>query len=248
MSDGLAQGYTRAFTRFMAHTDQAAVFLREVGGYVARHRVASVLDIGAGNGALAIPLSRRVRRYVAVERDPGYVRRLREHGVEVVAGAFPVPVDGVHDLVVMSHALSYEEENHHDMLRAAWELVAPGGRLLVVVHRGGPDTDWGRLLAGAGMGGFVGPLARSLDELVPTLSAMGPLETRDVVTTVAAGDVRDMVELLSFVAPRGEQEEFLRHGAELTGLLDRGHRTASGYSFPFRNAFLCVRRDQPGNS
>src|SRR4030095_2976221 len=43
-----------------------------------------VLEIGAGSGAITRALTRRALRVIAVEPDPAWARRLRDHGVRVI--------------------------------------------------------------------------------------------------------------------------------------------------------------------
>jgi 23S rRNA (adenine-N6)-dimethyltransferase len=47
-----------------------------------------VIEVGAGAGALTRALARRALRVIAVEPDPVWSRRLREHGVHVIAKDF----------------------------------------------------------------------------------------------------------------------------------------------------------------
>jgi hypothetical protein len=71
---------------------------------------ASALDVGAGCGALAVPLARRLRRVTALEPSPAMARALREEAralglghlevVEAPWGAVPLEP---HDLVVCAH-------------------------------------------------------------------------------------------------------------------------------------------------
>jgi SAM-dependent methyltransferase len=248
MADASSVWYTRTFEKFMVHIDQASVFVGELGRFISRHRPGSILDIGAGNGTLAVPLSRQVEEYVAVERNPVYATRLRSCGIEVIEGSFPLPLAGTYDLVVMSHVISYEESVHYEMVSASWELVAPGGHLLVVAHRGGASSDWGRLLTGIGMDEFVRYPESIFDEILSTLRTMGAVEVREVITTVVTTNLRDMLEMLAFVAPSGHYQEFIDHGAELVPLLDREYRAGAGYAFPFKNSFVYVRdvRGQAG--
>ena len=50
-----SEWYARSFEKFLAHTDQTRVFVAELGRYIEHYQTRSILDIGAGNGALAVP-------------------------------------------------------------------------------------------------------------------------------------------------------------------------------------------------
>jgi SAM-dependent methyltransferase len=238
--------YARRFEKFLRHTDEKTVFAAELSGYLERHRPCSVLDIGAGDGMLAIPVAERVAKYVAVEHNPQYVAQLRAAGLEVVEGTFPVPLSGTYDLVLMSHVLSDDSADHAALVRPAWERVSPGGRLLVVTQQSAGDTDWNRLLTHIGMAGY-DRYAAHQDELMALLHRLGPVEVREVTTNVVADDVSDLLEALAFVVPDlrpGRYREFLDHGSELIGLLDGEYRTGTGYSFPFQHLLVSVRNDR----
>ena len=97
----------------------------------------TALDVGAGCGALAIPLARRLRSVTALEPSPAMVRALRrwaaEAGlgnvvvVEAAWGDVPVPP---HDLVLCAHV--------GDPLRADSDFLREAGRAarrLVVLVR-----------------------------------------------------------------------------------------------------------------
>jgi hypothetical protein len=85
---------------------------------------------------------------------------------------------------------------------------------------------------------FVRHQAATFHEIVSTLGGMGAVEARDVLTTVAADNVQDMLEVLAFVVPSGHHQEFLSHRAEVTSVLDRNYSEARVYTFPFRSTFV----------
>ena len=240
MAGTSSEWYARSFEKFLAHTDQTRVFVAELSRYIAHYRTHSILDIGAGNGALAVPISRRVEKYVAVERNRDHATRLRDCGVAVIEGSFPLPLTGSYDLVVMSHVISYEESNYGDLISAASERVAPGGCMLIVAHRGGAGSDWGRLLTRIGMDRFIHSPATIYDEIVSMLKGIGTVEAREVTTTVMADNAQDMLEVLAFTAPSGHYQEFMKNGNELAGILNSEYRTDTGYSFPFCNNFVSI--------
>ena len=94
----------------------------------------SALEVGCGQGGLAERLASRCERVVAVDRDLGMVEAAaaRLHGrpgVEVRQSSF-LDVDGTFDVITMVAVL-----HHLDLepaLVRARDLLAPGGRLLVV--------------------------------------------------------------------------------------------------------------------
>ncbi|OPX80528.1 MAG: Mg-protoporphyrin IX methyl transferase [Methanosaeta sp. PtaB.Bin039] len=75
----------------------------------------SVLDIGAGPGTLALPLSRRARQVTAVEPSSAMVKRLEKHIAE--AG-----ISNIRILPKRWEDLSDEEVGEHDLVIASYSL------------------------------------------------------------------------------------------------------------------------------
>ncbi|GAB2520055.1 ArsR/SmtB family transcription factor [Lysobacter humi (ex Lee et al. 2017)] len=96
-----------------------------------------VLDIASGDGVLAELIAPHARRYVCLDASSKVVmaasERLRRLGnVEVHEGDMHALAfdDGVFDLVVMMHALTYAEQPATAVAEAA-RVLRPGGRLLL---------------------------------------------------------------------------------------------------------------------
>jgi SAM-dependent methyltransferase len=244
MTKTVHEQYAQSFEKFLAHTDEKDVFVRKFSGYIDRYQPGSLLDIGAGNGSLALPIAQQVERYVAVEHNPKYAAKLRDTGLTVIQQAFPAAIDGSFDLVIMSHVISYEAGNHMALIRSAWDLVADGGNLLIVTHRGGADDDWSRLLTRVGMGRFE-KYAGVYDEIMSTLQQRGVVEVRKIVTTLDTAIVEDMLEAMAFVASGGRldtYDEFMSHTSELVRVLNTNYKTEKGYSFPFSHIFIATQK------
>ncbi len=99
----------------------------------------SVLDIGAGSGAFALPLAQRVHCVTAVEPSPAQSSRLessiRECGItnlRVIRTLWEeVDVTGIgrHDIVLAVHSLQMP-----DIREALRRMVAASKRLVILVH------------------------------------------------------------------------------------------------------------------
>jgi Methyltransferase domain len=96
------------YRRAIARSDYAAAVLRTLDPALAE--CASALDVGAGCGALALPLAGRVRHVTALEPAPAMAKALREEAagrglanVEVVEAAWGEVPLGLHDLVLCAH-------------------------------------------------------------------------------------------------------------------------------------------------
>lgn len=92
----------------VARSDYAATVLGAVDPVLAD--CASALDVGAGCGALTLPLAGRLRHVTALEPAPAMAKALREEAaarglanVEVVEAAWGEVPAGPHDLVLCAH-------------------------------------------------------------------------------------------------------------------------------------------------
>jgi hypothetical protein len=116
---------------------QQATLVANISRYIEEASADSLLDIGAGSPETALPLSKRVHRYRAIERDPDAAARLENAGLSVTAGTFPLPMDGTYDLVLSSHSVPENSlEAYAPFLSSAWELTSPEGMLLIVTFKG----------------------------------------------------------------------------------------------------------------
>ncbi len=96
------------YARAVARSDFAAKVLGAIGSALGGCRDA--LDVGAGCGALALPLAQRLERVTALEPSPAMARGLRQAAaaaglgnVTVVEAAWGEVAVAPHDLVVCAH-------------------------------------------------------------------------------------------------------------------------------------------------
>lgn len=69
---------------------QSEAIHRNIWKLISRPSVLSMLDVGAGFVASAAELAKKVRHYVAVEKDSYRARSLRQAGLNVIEGCFPL--------------------------------------------------------------------------------------------------------------------------------------------------------------
>lgn len=101
---------------------------------------AVIVDLGAGEGTLSQLLAQRARRVIAIDNAPRMVEfgasLARQHGfanLEYRLGDIEEPPveDASADLAIFSQALHHAQRPQR-AIEAAWRLLRPGGRLLVL--------------------------------------------------------------------------------------------------------------------
>lgn len=235
--------YKNDFEKFLSHADEKEVLLEEILQDIRKYKIKSLLDIGAGNGSLSIPLSREVGSYLAVEPNEKFVVKLREAQLKVAEGKFPLEIFGFFDMVLASHSISYRRDLYVTFIGEAWKLVEPNGIFLIITYRGQED-DWTKLMKELGENhedrnrvGF--------NQIVELLASLGEVKTRKVITRVKAKNLNDIVQALSFVASGGKPEKkdrFLEKAERLEKILKQKYQDNGEYSFPFQHFFITTQK------
>src|SRR4051812_529524 len=92
--------------RFATNSTYIDVCVAEIQRHYREIDAGSLLDIGAGDGALANRIAMSVGRYVAIECEPEFVANLRTAGLQVIESVFPdIQLDARFDLVLCAHGL-----------------------------------------------------------------------------------------------------------------------------------------------
>ncbi len=235
--------YKNDFEKFLVHTNEKQVLLEEITKDIQKHNVQSLLDIGAGNGLLAIPLSQGVHRYLAIEPKESFVEKLRSNNLDVIQSNFPVSISEKFDMVLSSHSIYYDREKFEPFIRKAFELLNPKGVFLLVTYRGQED-DWNELLDFLGQNEMdynrVG-----FNSIIELLSTLGIVTMRKVTTKVITDNFDDMIQALSFVFSNGKPEKkniFLNYQTKLEKVFNSKYKTENGYYFPFQHFFIKTQK------
>lgn len=239
-----SEAYINSFETFLAATNEKEVLLEKIQGHFMHLQPQNVLEIGPGNGDISIPISKQSPNYLAVEKNPKYVERLKKEGLNVIEGVFPVALADEFDLILASHAVSYENKGVTEFIDAAWLLLKPKGSLVVITYRDTED-DWSKLMRFLGYD--LGEVdSENFDTITRKLTSLGELETEVVETHVETKTIKDMINALSFVASDGrpkKAQEFISKAGKIEAFLDSPqYKTNTGHQFPFQHFFLLTRK------
>jgi SAM-dependent methyltransferase len=204
--------------------------------------VHSLLDVGAGRGKVALTLSRRVERYLAIEKDEANCNDLREAGLDVIQDTFPFPMMERFDLVISSNSLPERGMSLFEPFFAqAWELVSHEGRLAVVTFKGSHSS----------------PIVQLSEEVLgrkPNIDQrfLAVVEILKSFGEVSIGTVRSLVQTKSFADVEllfgsffwKTEEDKRRIKPRLLRIVEERFADANGFKIPMDHMTLCVSRRQ----
>ncbi len=262
-----SETYKNSFEAFLRNTNEKSVLRNEVSNIIQERKVKSLLDIGAGNGDLAIPTSALVENYTAIEKNPLFVKTLQAAGLRVHESLWPatLPLEGNavqthhHDMVLLSHVISYEQSEWRNLLREAWWHVRPGGGVMTLVTYRGEDTDWTHVMGELGQGSYytAGTHKEKFAEIISYLKGLGKVSDRKVMSNVTVlEDLDEMLQALEFVYTNGRPDrlaDWQAIRADFGGILrDRYDINAPHsarkilkprFQFPFPHFFINVEKN-----
>jgi hypothetical protein len=218
---------------------QHEALVENIARYIDECQCQSLLDIGAGTPSTALPLAARVRSYLAIESDFDRAQQLRNEGLVALCGRFPMSIPGSFDLVLSSHSIPEGRiEEYPPFLKQAWDLVTPGGLLLIVTFKGsqGDIFDLRRRFT----------LASCIREpqfelIAETLAAWGQLRIEAVNSYAQTTNVGEMI---TFLNPWifGTLEEALAYEPQLKDTLMRLYKMNDTFVFPTQHLFISCRK------
>lgn len=241
----LGTAYSWAFQTFLECTDEKQIILKQLKDSIQEFGVGSILDIGAGNGDLAIPLSQLVRRYVAIEERKDFADKLRRSGIEVVNSKFPCITGAKFSMVLVCHSLPPHSEGESRwkwFVSEAWRCKAPSGMLSIVTFDD-ENSEWSRMLQFCGLDKLK-PRHPRLKNLRENLRTLGLVQETSRIAFVRSHELHRLIRALAFVWSDGDEsliQEFVTN-RDVAGYLKVRYKTSGQYYFPFYHIFFNVLR------
>jgi SAM-dependent methyltransferase len=243
-SHRLTEEYTKAFNAFLDHTTEKRDLFAALKRRIQAACTQSLLDIGAGNGDLALPLSRLVDSYLAIEPNVSHAAKLRLMNLLVFQVSFPWKTMSTmsFDMVLASHVIPWDVQESYAFFCTAWQSVNPNGRFIMITYDE-EKSAWGRLLTISGL-----PIENvgqgHLEGYKKLLASRGALEVEEITTYVQSVDLETMMLALSFVYSDGQPEPARRFRASklIRGILKSKYCVDGVYRFPFTHYLLEARK------
>jgi hypothetical protein len=219
--------------------NQHEVLIALILSCVSRVGATAILDIGGGTVETAVPISKLVLHYSAVEQNATRAAALKTAGLDVIEARFPISLARKYSLVVASHSLPSRMEEVSVFLEGASVCVDRGGCLLVVTFA---DANPHIFDLRARLTGFKRTKSKEYSLLIDMLSRFGSVETWQVVSEATS---HSLDEMLAFV------EEWIFYPlpapsdgrSRLASILDDEYLVAGGlYRFCTSHNVVLARR------
>jgi len=238
----LTQIYSDYFQKFLTHTDKKKILLKEITKRILNNNASSLLDIGAGNGELAVPLSVLVINYVAIEQKPDYVKRLQDTSLKVINKSFPCEIIEKFDFILASHSLPWEEKEYKLFIESAINLLTDKGLFLGVTFDD-ERSSWAGLLINCDLKSDQRRNGR-LMHMEDWLSRYYLLKKTLITTQVKTHSLDDIMASLAFVYSDGDAQkiEVFLNNNNVKEYIGQKNKDKYGYYFPFQHIFLEVNK------
>jgi len=234
--------YKEAFESFLKNTDEKKIFLEVLTAYIKEKKCKSILDIGAGNGDLSIPLSKLVDTYLAIEPIGEQADIIRQNNIQVVQDFFPCNIDQNFDTVLCSHSTPGKPEKFIPFINNAFELCKPDGNLLIITYNDSEKT-WNTMLEKCSLEwpGFHNDRLALLRKFLN--QNYNNIDETEIITHISSTSYKEFIHALAFVYTDGKHsdEDFV-NSKTVQQYITENHYINGVYSFPFYHYMFSIRK------
>jgi len=237
--------YKKAFENYLKLTDEKERFFGYLSAAIQKFEIKSILDIGAGNGDLAIPLSKAVEKYVAVERNKNFIEALESKNLEVIQRDFlekELPIQDKFDLVLCSYVIPHED-SFEEFVSKAFHYVDRGGQLIIITHTN-PQVELGNFCEHLGLENEWDDPSFS-PRIIKFLSSLGRVKQKNLSTEIISDNLEDLFLALSFgfsIGSKEKEDQFFEKKDEAFKFLEKNYSKGEKYVFPFKHEIIHCKK------
>jgi len=206
--------YKKSFDLFLKKTDEKHVLMRFIKDNIKPQRGMSFLDIGGGDGTLALFVAKETKRAVVIEPNKQFFEKLKrfENIKAINAKWEKVNLKDKFDFILAAYVVTYfPSEKRRGLLKKMYDYLQPGGKLLIL-SVDSEKGSWREIHTY--FYNLIGHKHQSSDEKLKKLLKPYEVRSKVIKTHVSAKNEAEMLEMLVFDFKK-YPKEFKRYKKDL---------------------------------
>jgi len=219
--------------------NQKTVIREWVLNFISTKNIHSFLDIGAGFPQTALHFKNAVATYLAVERDRGKAKVLKDLGIGVIAHSFPCSIAGSYDLVLTAHSIPENGTQYPFFFKKAYELVSPNGYLVIITFKGVCDA-MSQIRAELRNTEVLPFEQNKFNQLMSVLKMLGRPNIDTITSMETSSNLDDIVKTV-YVSLNDREE---KHINKIRAIIKSKFTTIDGYHLPHDHNIIVIQKQQ----
>lgn len=127
--------YKKSFNLFLKNTDEKSVILKFIKKNIRLNNRVSFLDIGGGDGTLAISLAKEVKATLIIEPNTFFVKKIKKNkNIEVINNKWEnVRLEKKFDFILAAYVVTYfPKDKRKDMIKKMYKKLNHGGKIMIL--------------------------------------------------------------------------------------------------------------------
>lgn len=127
--------YKKSFNLFLKNTDEKSVILKFIKKNIKLNNKVSFLDVGGGDGTLAISLAKEVKATLVIEPNTFFVKKIKKNkNIEVINNKWEnIRLEKKFDFILAAYVVTYFPQNKRkDMIKKMYKKLNHGGKIIIL--------------------------------------------------------------------------------------------------------------------
>ncbi|MEK7527286.1 MAG: class I SAM-dependent methyltransferase [Patescibacteria group bacterium] len=212
--------YKKSFGLFLKRTDEKSVIEKFIRDNIPIHEESDFLDIGGGDGSLALVISKQVKTTLVVEPNQSFFKQLLKHKkIKVVNEKWEnARLNNTFDFILAAYVVTYFPQiKRRRLIKKMYDLLRPGGHILIL-SVDAKSGSWRKIHTYFYK--LIGYDHKSSDDILKQIARESKAISKSFKTHIVAKDASEMLDILGFDFYK-YPEDFLKFSGHLIKFLKK---------------------------
>lgn len=234
--------YKKSFNLFLKNTNEKKVILQFINKNIKLNNNITFLDIGGGDGTLALAIANKVKNTLIIEPNYFFVKKIKKNqNIKVINAKWEnVNLEKKFDFILAAYVVTYFPELKRKMLiKKMYRALNTGGKI-VILSVDAKKGSWRKIHTFFYK--LMGRKHKSSDEKLKKLMKDYCAKSETFKTRVAAKNISEMLNILEFDFLK-YPNEFTKYKKNLEQFLSKHQNKDKGIALEIlHNAYIITKK------